>query len=81
MSTGKLSADKLKALFDAHLARHDKRHKDHEAKLKKMFETHAKARQEMHDRHQKARAALHAEHLKGMRPKNVLHDNERSDGM
>ncbi len=81
MPTGKLSADKLKALFEARLTRHDKDHKDHEAKLKTMFETHAKARQALHDRHQKARAALHAEHLKGMRKKNVLHDNDRSDGM
>ncbi len=79
MPTGKLTADKLKALFSARLARHDKDHKAHEAKLKTMFETHAKARNDLHERHQKARAALHAEHLKGMRKMNVLHD--RSDGM
>ncbi len=77
--TKEFTRQKLKALFDARLSRHDKEHREHEAALKKMFDKHAKARNEMHARHQKARAAMHSDHLKGMDKKpNPLHDNPRS---
>lgn len=75
----KLTRQRIAALFEARLKRHDTEHEDHEAALKKMFDTHAKARAEMHRRHQKARREMHADHLASLGDKsNSLHGHPRS---
>ena len=59
--------ERLKKLFAQHLERHDKAHREYEAKVADMHKRHAKARQDLHDKHQKGRQALFDDKLKGMK--------------
>jgi hypothetical protein len=74
----KRTRQEIKRILDAHVDKHERHHKEHEAALRKMFDKHAKARQTMHDKHQDERRKMHAEILKGEGGADPMYDNPRS---